>query len=193
MLAGKRKIYFIKKDFQTRFILRFVVIATVWAAATVMLFAYLAEKRLEIFRFSSHINVSTTSELLMPITLATHMATLLIFAIFLVYTIHRLWKSLSTPLSYIKKDIARLTDGDMSHKISLRESDKFNDLATDLDGMRRGLRDKIIQMKEQQRVLADASVTLSGSIVKGNASLADADSLQSAVEGMKKGLKEFQS
>ena len=193
MLAGKRKIYFIKKDFQTRFILRFVAIATVWAAATVMLFAYLAEKRLERFRFSSHIDITTTSELLMPITLATHVVTLLIFAVFLVYTIHRLWKSLSTPLYHIKKDIARLTDGDMSHKISLRESDKFNDLATDLDGMRRGLREKIIKMKEQQRVLADASAKLSGSVVKGNASLADADSLQSAVEGMKKDLKEFQS
>ena len=193
MLAGKRKIYFIKKDFQTRFILRFVAIATVWAAATVMLFAYLAEKRLERFRFSSHIDITTTSELLMPITLATHMATLLIFAVFLVYTIHRLWKSLSTPLYHIKKDITILTDGDMSHKISLRESDKFNDLATDLDGMRRGLREKIIQMKEQQRVLIDASAKLSGAIVKGNASPADADSLQSAVEGMKKDLKEFQS
>ena len=193
MLSGKRKIYFIKKDFQTRFILRFVAIATVWAAATVMLFAYLAEKRLERFRFSSHIDITTTSELLMPITLATHMATLLIFAVFLVYTIHRLWKSLSTPLYHIKKDITILTDGDMSHKISLRESDKFNDLATDLDGMRRGLREKIIKMKEQQRVLADASAKLSGSVVKGNASLADADSLQSAVEGMKKDLKEFQS
>ena len=53
--------------------------------------------------------------------------------------------------------------------------------------------EKIIKMKEQQRVLADASAKLSGSVVKGNASLADADSLQSAVEGMKKDLKEFQS
>lgn len=193
MLSGKRKIYFIKKDFQSRFILRFVAIATVWAAATVSLFAYLADKRLEQFRFSSHITVSKTSDLLMPITIGTHLLTLLIFAAFLVFTIHRLWKSLSTPLSYIKKDIARLTDGDMSQKISLRESDKFNELAADLDGMRMGLREKIIHIKEHHRVLTDISFKLRGAITKGNASVADADSLQSAVEQMQKDLKEFQS
>jgi hypothetical protein len=75
-----RKIYFIKKDFQTRFILRFVALATVWAAVTVMLFTYLAEKKLERLRFSSHFDITTTSELLLPITVGAHVVSLLMFA-----------------------------------------------------------------------------------------------------------------
>ncbi|PIY20751.1 MAG: hypothetical protein COZ12_08360 [Deltaproteobacteria bacterium CG_4_10_14_3_um_filter_60_8] len=192
MRSNKRKIYFIKKDFQTRFILRFVAIATVWAAATVLLFAYLAEKRLERFRFSSHIKITTTSELLLPITLGTHAVTLLIFAAFLIYTIHALWKSLAGPLASIRKDLATLTGGDMSHRISLGESDKFNDLAADLDGMRLGLREKVMQMKEQQPGLADASAKLGAAIGKGNASVADADSLLAAVQRMQKNIENFQ-
>jgi methyl-accepting chemotaxis protein len=193
MLFGKRKIYFINKDFQTRFILRFVVIATVWAAATVMLFAYLAEERLEEFRFSACNSISTTSELLMPIMLTTHAVTLLIFAAFLAYTIHTLWQGLAAPLRCIKKDILRLAEGDMNHEISLGASEKFNDLAADLDGMRRGLREKIIQIKEQQRRLADVSAGLSGAIVAGNATPADADALLSVVKRMQADLREFQS
>lgn len=193
MRSNQRKIYFIKKDFQSRFILRFVAIATVWAAGTVLLFAYLAEKRLEIFRFSSHVNVATTSDLLLPITLGTHGITLLLFALFLVYSIHALWKSLSTPLSSLKKDIASLANGDLRHAISLRESDKFNDLAIDLERMRRGLSEKIVQLSEQQRELTGAAAKLSGAIASGNAAVGHADALHSVVERMRKELKGFQS
>ena len=193
MRSNQRKIYFIKKDFQSRFILRFVAIATVWAVGTVMLFAYLAGNRLEIFRFSSHVNVATTSDLLMPITLGTHGITLLLFAFFLVYSIHALWKSLATPLSSIKNDIARLANGDLSHTISLRESDKFNDLAMDLERMRQGLREKIMPLNERQRELTDAAAKLNGAIVSGDALAGHADTLLAAVARMQKELEGFQS
>jgi methyl-accepting chemotaxis protein len=191
MVFDNRKIYFIKKDFQTRFILRFVAIATAWAAVTVMLFAYLAEKKLERLRFSSHINITTTSELLMPITLGAHVVSLLIFAGILAYTIHALWKRLSPPLYDIKKDIARIAGGELASEVTLRENDEFQDLAADLDMMRRELREKIIRINEQQRVLSNAVAELSGSIIKGNPSLADAASLRSAVARMKEDLQAF--
>ncbi len=189
--SNKRKIYFIKKDFQSRFILRFVAISTAWAAATVILFAYLAEKRLERLRFFSHIDITTTSELLLPITIGASVTSLLVFAGILVYTFRALWKRLSPPLAAIKKGLARMAGGELTGEVVLGKDDEFRDLASELDGMRRELREKVVRLKEQQRTLSAAAAELRESILAGNPSPAYAASLQSAVEKMKDAVHAF--
>src|SRR3989337_685227 len=110
-IAG-RKIYFIKKDFQFRFILRFVITTTVWAAATVSLFTIMAGKRLEEFLYSPHINIKTTSELLMPSAIHAHIISLLFFTALLAYAIRALWKKLGGPAYTLQNDTTRTTSGD---------------------------------------------------------------------------------
>jgi len=186
-----RKIYFIKKDFQTRFILRFVALATVWAAATVMLFAYFAEKKLERLRLSSHFDITTTSELLLPITVSAHVVSLLMFACLLAYSIHSLWRRLSSPLSLIKRGIARVAGGELADEISIKENDEFQDLAADLNEMRRGLKGKIDSLKEQHVMLSSATAELRWLIDEGASSSVYADLFQVAMERMKKELEAF--
>ena len=196
MLFGrknKRKIYFIKKEFQARFILRFVAVATVWSAASVLLFFYLANNKLEEIRYASHIDIRTTSELLMPVTIGALAVSLLIFAGILGCAIQTLLHRLSGPLGQIRRDIARMADGDLTSDIILREKDEFQDLATDLEGMRRELRERIARIKEQQAVLSAAADELSRSVLEGNASSQQAASLESAVARMKEGVRVFQS
>jgi methyl-accepting chemotaxis protein len=190
-LSTNRKIYFIKKDFQSRFILRFVAIASVWAAAAIMLFAYLAAKRLDSIRYSSHVDIQTTRELLLPITIGANVASLLIFAGILAYTINSLWKRLSPPLFTLKKDLVRIASGDLMSEVSLSEKEEFQDMAADLDGMRKDLREKIVRIKEQQEVLSAVAAELSKSILKGAPSLPHAVSLQSGVEQMKEYVRAF--
>jgi methyl-accepting chemotaxis protein len=185
MLFNYRKIYFIKKDFQSRFILRFVAIASVWAAATVLLFAYLAEKRLEEIRYSTHITIKTTSELLMPSTISAHVVSLLIFAGILAYTMRSLWQRLSVPLFTIKKELQRIAGGDLMSEVALREHDEFQDLAADLDTMRSKLRERIVRIKERQQSVSAAAAEINRSVLKGKPSLSHAVSLQSALERMK--------
>lgn len=189
--SNKRKIYFIKKDFQSRFILRFVAVATAWAAVMVVLYAYLAERRLGRLRFSSHIDITTTSELLLPVTVGVSVVSLLVFAGILAYTFHSLWKRLSPPLASIKKDLARIAGGELTGEIILRENDEFQDLAVDLDGMRKELRGKILLIKEPLQALRASAAELSGSVARGNPSLTHTASLQSAVERMKEHVNAF--
>jgi methyl-accepting chemotaxis protein len=193
LFFGNRKIYFIKKNFQSRFILRFVAIASVWAAAEIMLFAYLAAKRLDSIRYASHVDIQTVRELLLPITIGANVVSLLIFAGILAYTINALWKRLSPPLFTIKKDMARIACGDLMSEVSLSKKEEFQDLAADLDGMRKDLREKIVRIKEQQAVLSAAADELSKSILKGNPSLPHVVSLQSGVERMKEYVRAFHS
>lgn len=191
MTLIKRKIYLIQKDFQMRFILTFVAGATVWGAATVGLFIYLAEKRLQRMRFSSHINVSTTSELLLPTTIGVQVICLLIFAGILAYTVRSLWKRFSPPLAAIKKELAKIADGELTSEIFPREYADFQGMAGSFEGMRKGLRNKIVRIKESQQALGVSAAELSGSIINGDASSAHVASLQSAVERMKEHLQAF--
>ena len=185
MWFNNRKIYFIDKDFQSRFILRFIAVATVWATASVMLFAYLAGKRLDSIRYSSHIDVSTMKELLLPITVGAHTVSLLLFAGILAYTISALWRRLSPPLYSIKKDITRIAGGDLMSEVSLSKEEEFQDLAAEVDGMRKELREKIVRIQEQQPLLSAAAVDFSNSILEGNPSLSHIAALQTSVERMK--------
>ncbi len=186
-----RRIYLIKKDFQTRFILRFVVTATAWAAATVILFVMLAERRLEEIRYSTHIAVRTTSELLLPSVLTAHFVTLMIFAATLAYAIHDLWKRLSVPLYSVKKDINRVVEGDLLSPVTLREEEEFQDLAADLDRMRTELRQKIGRVKERLERLSSTAADLHRSILKGSPSVSHASMLREAVERMKEEIHVF--
>ena len=186
-----RKNYFIVKDLQSRFILRFVVIATVWAAITVFLFAYMAGKQLDELCYSSHIDIETTSELLMPVTVRTQVVSILLFGIMLAYTVHSLWQRLSPPLYDLKKDIAMIAHGELKSGVSLRKNDEFQSLAADIDDMRIRLREKFVRIKEQQLVLYTAASELKSSIAEGNPSLHSVTTLQSAVEQMKADISAF--
>lgn len=196
MLFGernKRKIYLIKKGFQSRFILRFVAVSTIWSAASVLLFFYLANKKLEEIRYSSYIDMRTTSELLMPVTIGALAVSLLMFAGILGYAIHTLLHKLSGPLGQIRRDISRIAGGDLTSDIILREKDEFQDLAADLEGMRRELRERIARIKEQQAMLSATAAELRRSVQEGNASPKHVASLEAAVARMKEGVHAFQS
>ena len=191
MLLMGRKIYFIKKDFQTRFIVRFVVTTTVWAAAAVSLFALLGSRRLQEVLYSPHINIRTTMELLMPSALQAHVISLALFAAILVYAIYALWKRLSVPLYCLKKDLARVSSGDLGSGITLREGEEFRDLASDLDGMRNGLRQKFARVKDAHETLSAAASDLERAVLKGRPSAQHVASLSSAVERIKEELNGF--
>jgi methyl-accepting chemotaxis protein len=185
MLINNRKIYFIKKDFQSRFILRFVVIATIWAATTVLLFTYLAKKQLDALRYSSYIDIKTTGDLLLPITVGAHIVCLLIFAGLLAYTIHSLWEKLSLPLKKIKTNISHIAVGDLTNNITLDSDEEFQDMAADLEGMRIALRARFVRIKEQQQRLAAAVAELNRSIHGKTSLVSPIASLRDAIERMK--------
>jgi methyl-accepting chemotaxis protein len=190
-LFSKRKIYFIQKDMQSRFILRFAVAVTSWAAMTMLLFAYFAGKKLDDVRYSSHIDIQSTMELLFPITFGTQAVSMLIFIGILAYAIRSLWQKLSSPLYAVKKSMEKIAGGDLTNKVVLRKKDEFQDLATDLEGMRLGLREKIDRIKQQQQAISLAANNISNAILIGESASPYIVSLQSIVVEMKAAVKAF--
>lgn len=186
-----RKIYLINKRLQTRFILTFVLIVICWAVATVGVYTYLVEKKLDSIRYSSHVDIKTAGELLLPITLGTHLISLLIFAAILAFAMKLVWKMLSPPLYSIKKDLARIAAGDLASEVSLCKGEEFQDLASELEHMRRGLRENIVRIKDQRLALSAAATEIDNSIGAGNLSMTHVVSLQSAAAQMRESVQKF--
>jgi len=186
-----RRIFFIKKRMQTRFILTFVLIVICWSVATVGLYTFLVEKKLDKIRYSSHVDIKTTGELLLPITLGTHLSSLIVFAVILAFAMKVVWKILSPPLYSIKIDLAQIAAGDLTHQVSLCKGEEFQDLASQLEQMRQGLRENIVQIKDQQLALSAAAAEIENSISAGNLSMTHAASLQSAATRMRESVQTF--
>ncbi|HTF99844.1 MAG TPA: HAMP domain-containing protein [Nitrospirota bacterium] len=192
MRPDNRRTYFIKKDFQLRFILRFVLVTTVWAGATVLLFELLALKRMEQAHLSPAVNAAS-ADLLLPVTFAAHLFSLAVFASILAYTVRSLWRRLAEPLAKIKSELARIAAGELARPVTLRKSDEFQDLASDVDSMRRALRDKVVLLKQGGLALAVASSQLNRALDENKAAPAHAEALRALVEKMKKDVRAFRS
>jgi methyl-accepting chemotaxis protein len=188
---NNRKIYFINKRLQTRIILKFVLMVIFWAVATVGVYTYLIEKKLDSIRYSSHVDITTTGELLLPITIGTHLFSLLIFAVMLAVVMRSIWKRLSPPLYSIKKDLSRIASGDLTYEVSLCKGEEFQDLASALDHMRREFRENIVRIKDQQMTLSAAAAEINYAISAGNLSMTHVVSLQSAVSRMREAVQKF--
>lgn len=193
MKPYKRKTYFIKKDFQLRFILRFVAVATAWAGATVLLFVILALRKMEQARYSSTLDVTTTSDLLLPMTLGVHLFSLLAFAGILAYTMRSLWHKLAEPLAKIKSELARIAAGELARPVTLRKTDEFQDLAAHVEDMRRSLREKIVSLKEGGLALSVASSELNRSLLDNGTTPAHAEALNNVVARMKQDVRAFRA
>lgn len=191
MFPFDRRVYFIKKDFQARFIVRFVLSTTIWAVATVSLFTFIAERRLDDVLYSPHINIQSSIELLMPSVFLAHVISVLLFTAILVYAISALWRRLSRPLYSLKKDVARIAAGDLVGGVSLGEEEEFQDLAIDLDEMRTGLRQKFIRLKDGKDALTEAALELERAVWKGGPSVNHAAAMKKAVDRLKGELDGF--
>ena len=186
-----RRVYFIQKDFQSRFILRFVLTITIWAVAAISLFLLMAERKMEELLYSPHITVKTTAELLMPSIFQAHALALVLFTGILLYALHSLWKRLSVPLYSLKKDITRIAMGDLVSGVVLRDDEEFQGLAKDVDNMRSSLRRSFVRLKERHLELSGAARELEKALLKGKLSAGEVAALQKKVSQMQEELRAF--
>jgi len=191
MGVNRRRNFFIHKDFQSRFILRFVSTTTLWAVAAIALFAYFSKKRLQDALYTTHFKVSSPGELLLSSTISAYTIALVLFIALLAYAISTLRKKHLTPLYMLKKDISRIAGGDLVTEVSLREEDEFQDLASDVNAMRKELCRNLVKIKEGQVALSSAISELQRAVLQEQPATDHVVSIKEAVARMKEHLNVF--
>lgn len=135
----RRRRYFIKKGFQSRFILWFVILiicSTTLTAASIMIYYYLryqgGDLSLRLFYMSAqseNLESTTMFRLVLPALVASNILAIIISAIFGLFYSHRM----AGPVYRLEESIKSIIAGNLDFHIRLRKNDEFKELADALN------------------------------------------------------------
>ncbi len=146
---NKRRNYFIDKEFQTKFILRFCVVVLVVSLVVEILLFFFSQKSATVAIENTQVIVKKTSDFLLPILIQT-LAIVSIFCGGAVFVFALLFShKISGPLYRLKKEIEKLKEADFRRNFSIRKSDELKVLAESLNQMCTSLKDRFLRIKEK--------------------------------------------
>jgi methyl-accepting chemotaxis protein len=139
----KRRKFFIKKEFQSRFILVFCLLVLLGAIISTSLTIYFSQGNLTSSFSKSHLEVTTTAAFVLPAVIYTNLITIIIISLSILALTLFVSHKIAGPLFRIEKDIKVIAEGDLTHIIYLRQKDQIRELSIDINKMTTNLKEKM--------------------------------------------------
>jgi len=150
----QRSRYLIDTRLQIRYALLFVAISLISNILSVTAFNVLALKQLDTLMWSTHISINSTDDLIRPLFFFVNIINFVFVAALLVLIGFLMLKKTSGPLIRMTRDIRKVTGGDLSSRIVLRQKDDFRDVADELNQMTGELRERFSGLKDKYEELS---------------------------------------
>ncbi len=131
----RRRNYFTKKSFQSRFILRFLAISLIGSVISVILFNMFSLKRIDSLLFSMRLPAASTGSLFFREAFWANGIALAFIFLVLVFDVEGLRNRIAGALFRIRVDLSRLIKGDLGVRVVLQEGEEFKDFADELNMM----------------------------------------------------------
>jgi methyl-accepting chemotaxis protein len=147
--AYKRRIVFIKKEYQAKFIAKFCLILLAGGVISTLLVLLLSRGTLTTSFEHGRLIVKDTAAAILPTVLLTNAITLVIVIFIAVLTVLYVSHKIAGPMFRFEKDITSVKDGDLTRQINLRKEDQFSDLSKSMNEMISGLREKILAIESE--------------------------------------------
>jgi len=183
-MKHKRRRYIIDTRLQIRYALLFVLISLISNMVAVAVFNVLALKQLDALMWSTHISINSTDELVRPVFMFVNAANFLVVAVLLLMTGFLMIKKTTGPLIRMSRDIRKVTDGDLTATVVLREKDDFKDVAGELNSMTGQLRERFSNLKEHYEEISGPVQLLGETAVSGADTVKTCDAILKGIEGM---------
>ncbi len=145
----KRRNYFIKRGFQSRFILKFCLLLLCGIALSTGLIFLLSQGTLTSSFSDSRLVINRTSQAIMPTLLITNLITLGIITLAAIAVTLFVSHRIAGPMFRFEQDIKKIARGDLSVRINLRRKDQFSEMATAFNEMVSGLNEKITKIDRE--------------------------------------------
>ena len=139
----KRRIYFIEKSFQAKFILKFCALVVLGGFLTIGLLYFLAMQSTTVSVVNSRVVVRTTANFILPILIQTVAIVMVIVGLATVAVTLFVSHKIAGPLYRIRKVMQELEGGDFSHDFHIRHLDQLQDLADAFNNSIQKIREKI--------------------------------------------------
>ncbi len=144
-----RRKYIVKKEFQARFIMRFLGVVMVASAVSGYLMYMMINKQSEDVFYTSHIKLSSTGEVLLPAIMKVNfgviVAVLLAVALVTLYITNKV----EGPLCRIGRSAEKIGEGDFTASFRLRKDDELKDIAKTFEEMNDSLKGRFDELKSQ--------------------------------------------
>ncbi len=151
----KRRTYFIEKEFQARFILKFCLLVIASGALTVWLLYFLSSRSTTVSIVDSRVVVRTTADFLLPILVQTALVVAIIAGVAAIFITLFVSHKIAGPLYRFKKIIKLLGDGDFSSGFHIRHHDQLQTLAADFNDMIEKIRENLNLLKSNSSSLKE--------------------------------------
>ena len=129
----RRRNYFIKKNFQVNFTVKFLIIILIEAFLAAGLFLYMSKGTLTTGYLGSELRIARTYDFFLPMLLLSNLIIVGISAVIgigvLIFLSHRL----AGPLYRFENILNSIKKGDLTQRFKLRENDQFAELANSIN------------------------------------------------------------
>lgn len=146
-MQNQRKNYFIDKNFQTKFILKFCLIVILASIAIGVSLFILSANSTTVAIANTKITVKTTADFILPFIIQTILLVTLFSAISVILLTLFISHRIAGPLFRLKREIDKLTDGDLAVNFQIRSTDQLKNLSVSLTSMSHFLKNNLAEIK----------------------------------------------
>ncbi len=125
----KRRNYFIDKDFQANFILKFCILVVATGAFAIVVLYAVAGKATTVSFVNSRVIVQTAADFIFPLLIQTFIVTTIVVGLATVIATVFISHRIAGPVYRFKKVLASLGEGDFSLGCKIRPTDSLQDVA----------------------------------------------------------------
>ena len=144
---SRRRHYFIKKDFQVRFILKFCLLLLAGIiVSTALLFLFSQDTLTSSFN-NSKLVIEKTAFAIMPSVIYTNLITLGLILIASIAVTLFVSHKLAGPMYRIETDLEIIGKGDLTKIVRIRKKDQLESLVVSINNMTQSLHDKMAEVQ----------------------------------------------
>lgn len=154
----RRRQYFVKKDFQSEFIIKFCLLVLAGIIISTGLLLILSQGTLTSTFQNSRLVIQNTALAILPAALLTNLITLALIILATIFVVLFISHKIAGPLYRFEKELKRISEGDLSQEIRLRKKDQITDIAKGLNLMTSSFREKLIHIRADLEKLRDEAV-----------------------------------
>lgn len=152
----RRRRYIVDAGLQMKFTILFVLVSLLGSVVAVAAFNFFALRKLEPLMWSTHISAKSTGELIGPLFVYVNIIGFLFVSVLLIIAGIWMIRKVSGPLYRMSKDIMKVTNGDLSARIILRQKDMLKDIAHELNIMIKSIRERFNIISEKYMGISES-------------------------------------
>jgi methyl-accepting chemotaxis protein len=145
----KRKKYFIKKDFQFRFILKFCSLVLVGVIVSTALLVFFSKGSLTSSFENSQLVIKNTASAILPAVIYTNLITLGLISIAAVTITLFVSHKIAGPMYRFENELKEISQGNLTKHVQLRNRDQMTDIVNQLNEMVSGLNARISGIRSE--------------------------------------------